>query len=123
MPHIWILGSIDEVKETLATYSDRTLTDEEKKSFNEMTARLVALEAEWQRRLDWEEKPKEPKDMSWDELDEAMDEVDDARKRLSRRVKHRGGGWTKEAEKEKEAMDDWAGKVWAEILQRQARNK
>lgn len=123
MPHIWILESIDEVKETLATYSDRTLTDEEKKNFNEMTARLADLEAEWQRRLDSEEKPKEPKDMSWEELDEAMEEVDEARKMLCRRIKHRGGVLTKEDEEEQEAMDDWAGKVWGEIMKRQERNK
>lgn len=119
MPHIWILGSIDEAKEALKSYSDRTLTDEEKIKFNEMTARLAALEAEWQRRLDREEKPKEPKDMTSEELSEAMEDVDDARKRLCRCVRRTGRGWRKEEEEEYSAMDEWAGKVWGEILKRQ----
>lgn len=57
-----------------------------------------------------------PKTMSGRQLHAAMDEVDEDRKQLSRRNRNRV--WSKEDEELMDAMNDWAAKVFEEILAR-----
>jgi hypothetical protein len=53
------------------------------------------------------------------QLMQAMYDVDDERKDLSRYVRRRQGGvWTKDDDEQMESMNKWAKMVWDEILKR-----
>ena len=56
--------------------------------------------------------------MSSRQLRAALDEVDEDRKMHSRRVRYEG--WTEENEREMDAMDNWAMRVYTEILRRRS---
>ncbi len=132
MTHIDMMTSIQEVIETLDTYSGGNLTAQEQEDYKRMEELLHALEAEWSHRVQTDEEalqrqceedgepihPQDVKQMSSEKLTRAMHEVDEERKLLMRRVRKSGGVWSEEDKLTMDAMDAWAKKVFDELRSR-----
>ena len=111
-----LLEGIQDVKETLETYKDGNLNEEEKKNYEEMVHLLAALESARERLVEVVWISKKPAQMTSAELAQAIEEIDDERKMFCRL--RRGTKWSVEDEQEYENMNAWAAAVFDEMVRR-----
>jgi hypothetical protein len=111
-----LLEGIQDVKETLETYKDGNLNEEEKKNYEEMVKLLAALESEREKLVEGVRISKKPALMTSADLEQAMEEIDDERKMFCR--ERRGTKWSEDDEKEYERMNAWAAAILDEMMRR-----